>query len=219
MKGTYLYFLNENPTGITEEFSVETEPSGEIATLSIRDASDFGTKISVRSIQQSEAFKSADIRFEQKRDDGAIDVRAVYEFSTNGLLFSRRINGEKTDDDTVDFPSHYIFFPLMRCFQGEAILRVASSGQFSNVLVPSIEDPGNTDSLLKPTFDERTANFIEQEAVTIDGRAVDTSAYQYISKHYSENSKFWIDDNGVLVRYVFNQSEDQVWSVQISDYR
>ncbi len=210
MEGTYKYFLNEEPSGIIERFSIKTRPDGKTETVSERDASDFGTQIFTKAIQDNDLFERFEIRMLNQNNPEVADVCATYEFSNGSLSFGREINGESQGDETIQLPEDCVVFPLMRCFQGETILKVADRNKPTNVLVPSIENPDDPGELLKPTFDKRTAKKLETDP------ANHATVYNYLSKHYSENSKFWIDENGTLVKYVFHQSEDTVWTVELS---
>lgn len=216
MEGTYKYFLNDEPTGIIETFSVQNLPDGKIKTISERDASVFGTKIFVETIQSNSVFEKVKIKMLNQNNSDLANVRATYEFSESSFQFKRQINENKTDKETLELPENFIVFPLIRCFQGETILHVAENKSFSNVLVPSIENPEDTNTLLKPTFDERTAEFIKKETIQIKEKTINTSVYKYLSKHYSEDSKFWIDENGLLLKYVFHQSENQIWKIELT---
>lgn len=217
MRGTYKYFLNNEPTGIVETFKINKLSKGTIRIVSERDASQYGTKILVEYGQlRNEPAYFFSIRMLNRNNPQVADVFAYYDFKDDKLFFSRQINDKQTGKETIKLPENCIVFPLMRCFQGETILRVAENKSFSNVLVPSIENPEDSENLLRPTFDERTAELIEKETIQINKKSIETSVYKYLSKHYSEDSKFWIDENGLLVKYIFHQSEDKVWKTILS---
>ena len=214
--GTYEYFLNGKPTGVSENFNITHLSDGAKKTTAVRDASPFGTKIFVETIERADKFERFEIRFQNQ-----FDVQAVYEFFDRKFRYTRTLDGEKTDDETLEMPENSIVFPLMRCFQGQAILRVAeASKKFLTVLVPSIENPNDAENLLKPTFDERTAKNLGKENIAFyqaNSIASEANVYQYFSKHYDENSRFWIDDDGLLIAYRFVQSPAKIWEVFLTE--
>ena len=208
--GTYKYFLNGKPTGIVETFSIENLPDGSKFTRSIRDAKSFGTEFSVETIEKNGRFQNCKIDFKTNETD----VHASYDFSEKSFHVRREINGENVQDETFDLPGNCIFFPLMRCFQGETILRVAEG--FSTVLVPDIQNPKDIENLLKPIFDERTAEKIGRQTIASYQKfpvSIEADVYRYFSKHYDENSCFCVDKRGLLVAYIFAQSANKIWEI------
>ena len=95
-------------------------------------------------------------------------------------------------------------------------MRVAENQDFTTVLVPDIQNPNDAENLLKPTFDERRAENLGKENIAFyqeNSITNEANVYQYFSKHYDENSRFWIDDNGLLIAYHFAQSPDKIWEI------
>ncbi|NJM53752.1 MAG: hypothetical protein HC846_10425 [Blastocatellia bacterium] len=110
----------------------------------------------------------------------------------------------------------------MRCFQGQTILQVAKNQDFTTVIVPNIQTSAITENLLQPTFDERTAKFLQKENIAFDDPesvTFETNVYQYLSKHYDDNSQFWVDENGFLIAYEFVQAKDKIWTVRLESTR
>lgn len=211
--GTYSYFLNGKPTGVSENFTVEILPDGAKRTTAERDASPFGTKIFVEAIERGRRFERFQIRFQSE-----FNIQAVYEFSGNKFRFTRSLDGDETDDETFDLPENTIVFPLMRVFQGQVILRVAdaSAEDFTTVLIPSIENPADAENLLKPTFDNRRAEKVGRENVAFyqpDSITFKVDVYKYFTKHYDEDSRFRINADGLLVAYRFVQAADKIWEI------
>ncbi len=158
-------------------------------------------KISVETLEENRRYLHATIDF----DSGSNHVAATYDFADGRLNFMRAINDNAAETETFTLPENAIFFPLMRVFQGRTIFQVAKSRVTSTVIVPNIQDPGDTDNLLRPTFDERIAELIaEHDKVRV---------FKYLSSHYDDNSEFHLDENDLLVYYKFAQSESQIWEV------
>lgn len=214
--GTYLYFLNGEPTGITEKFNVETLPDGSTVAISERNTSIYGTMLYANAEQLGETFKHFEIQITNENNAEVADVHAIYKFSENTLYFTRTRNGKTVNDEIIKLPENCVIFPLMRVFQGQTILQVARNQAVTTVLVPDIQNPNDAENLLCPTFDERTAQNLGKEAIAFyepESISIEANLYQYLSEHYDEQSKFWIDDNGLLVAYRFAQSADKIWEV------
>lgn len=214
--GTYEYFLNGKPSGVSENFNVAHLPDGSRITISERNTSIYGTKVYLNSEQNGEKFKHFEIQITNENNAEVADVRAIYKFSDDEFYSTRYRNLQKTDDEIFKLPAGCVIFPLMRVFQGGAILQVAENAKPTTVLVPSIENPNDAENLLKPTFDERRAEFIGRESIAFyqeNSIAVEADIYKYFTKHYDENSRFWINNDGLLIAYRFVQSSDKIWEV------
>lgn len=201
--GTYNYFLNGEPTGVIETFERKILSNSSKQTISTRDATPFNTIIAVEAIEKDNRFQNCKIVYQ--KDESKIE--ADYDFSEKSFQVLRKINGEIVQNETFDSPEKAIFFPLMRCFQGQTILQVARNKDFETVIVPDIQPSTDFENLLKPTFDERTAKLISKQ----DNLLI----FNYLSKHYDDNSEFYLDENGLLVYYKFVQSENQTWEVRL----
>ena len=214
--GTYIYLLNNEPTGIIETFSIESLPDGTKLTTSTRDASVYGTTIIVKTHEKDNKFNEFEINFEKESK-----INVIYKFSDKILYSERTINGKIVDNETINMPKNCVIFPLMRCFQGQTILQVAKNQSMTPVLVPNIINPTDTMNLLKPTFDKRTSKKIGTQGIWVSGKSIglafDCNIYEYFSKHYNDKSKFWINDNGLLVKYTFHQSDDKIWTIYLQN--
>lgn len=202
--GIYNYFLNGEPTGVSETFDIKFLPDGSKITTSIRYAKPFNTTIKVETVERNNKLQTSKIIYQNNE----INVEAIYAFSENSLQISRKLDGKTIQNESIDLSENAVFFSLMRCFQGQIILQVAENVDVTNVLVPDIQLPTNSKNLLRPTFDKRTAKLI----TTKDKLRV----FNYLSKHYDENSEFHIDEKGLLVYYKFVQNESQTWEITLT---
>ena len=203
LSGKYVYLLNSQPTGVSETFCRESD-SAVITTKSTRDASVFGSTISVETEEKDGQFTIADIRF-----SGQDIVSAEYQAFEGGFHFTRSINGDTIDRRDTSATKGTILFPLMRVFQGPTILEVAANNSETNVLVPFIENTFDTSRLLTPTFDKRSA-----KQIGTDG---DIRIFNYRSKHYDDASEFHINREGLLVYYRFPQTPEKIWEVRLEN--
>jgi len=203
ISGEYIYLLNGEPTGVTETFSVERSDD-DIRTSSTRDASAFGTVISVETVESNSRFATAKIEF-QCND---VTTAAVYELGDGSFTFRRTRDGGIVDNEQRPLPHDAILFPLMRVFQGHTILAIAKSRRETPVIVPFVENPNDLARLLSPTTDYRTAERTNEK----DG----LSTFKYLSKHYDDKSEFVIREDGLLASYRFPQAAEKVWEVVLS---
>ncbi len=206
--GVYNYFLNCEPTGVTETFDIQILPNGSKLITSIRDAKPFNTTITVIT---DDKFKNCKITYQ--KDENKIE--AIYKFAEKTFCIKRKFNNEVIQNETFNLPSNYVFFPLMRCVQGQTILQVVANNNFTTVIVPDIQVSTDVKDLLKPTFDERTAEWIGSGTIKLSDKLADVKIYKYLSKHYDENSEFWIIPNGFLYSYTFTQSDQQIWKAYL----
>jgi hypothetical protein len=198
--GVYHYYLNDEPSSVMETFRVE-QGAGETMTTATRDAGAFGVLIHVETRETDGELRRAEIIFQ-----GQTEVRAIYEKSGGNLYFNRCVNGETVDIQEILMPADALLFPLMRCFQGRVILRAAQEGG-AGVMIPSIENPADTEKLLTPTFEQRTARLLRTDG--------NQSVFNYLTKRYDERSEFWLDGDGLLVKYEFQQAPDKRWSCRL----
>ena len=211
--GVYEYLLNDAPSGVRETWSVHRRADGLLVTRTTRDATAFGTILRVETLSK-EPFN--DLRFRRceiiLRNQN--EVRAVYEFTARRIVVTRAVNGATAAGDEIELPENAVFAPLMRVFLGPTILQVAAQQTATPVLVPFLENPTETDKLLRPTFDQRRAVLLGPEALTINEHSYAAQRYQYTGQRYDEQSLFWLDKNGMLLRYIFPQNDAQVWTIQ-----
>lgn len=210
--GTYEYFLNNEPTGVVETFKIEFLPDGRRLTTSVRDAQPFQTKISVETTETNNEFQNCRIVY-RKAD---AEISADYEFSDGRFNIRRESNGRILQDEFFDLPENFVFFPLMRVFQGRTILKIAAIQDWTAVLVPDIQPATVFENLLQPTFDSRKAEKWAMGTVKYQGTLTDALVFSYLSKHYDDDSEFWIiRKNGLLFSYEFRQSDEQFWEVRL----
>jgi hypothetical protein len=224
--GVYVYFLNEQPAGVTEPWSIHRLPDGSYCTRGERDArAAFGTTILVEAFSQTPLATDDLQRFTVAQFNAnhaaTGEVRAEYLFSGKTVTVTRSVNGQAMKTETLDLPENTVVSPLMRVFLGPVIRQVLArgNGQAVPVLVPSLEQMPDPDTLLRPLFDARQAAFPGTEDIELDGRRLPARRFQYLSNHYDAQSQFWLDDEDVLLRYRFVQSAEQVWDTRLTAYQ
>lgn len=139
-------------------------------------------------------------------------VTVVTEYRViDGELRWRRDRGEWQQQGLAE---GVLFFPLIRVFTGEIINGLLERGGRGSVLVPSIVNPADTASLFEPLLSERFA----EPAIDAEVLA-DCSSFRYGGAQYGDGALFWLDGDGLLQRYEWQQSEDSRWQVTLADHQ
>ena len=228
--GVYVYFLNDQPTGVTEPWSIHRWPDGSYCTRVERDArAAFGTIILVEAFSHTPLATDGLQRFVVKQFNAnhaaTNDVSAAYSFADQmcalAVTVARSVNGQALPREELSLPENAVVSPLMRVFLGPVIRQVCElgKGQPVPVLIPSLENMLDPDTLLRPQFDYRQAALLGNEDLEIDGRVWPARRFQYLSNHYDAQSQFWLDEADVLLRYRFHQSAEQVWDTRLTAYQ
>jgi hypothetical protein len=224
--GVYVYFLNEQPTGVTESWSIHRLPDDSYCTRAERDArAAFGTTIRVEAFSQTPLATDDLQRFTVTQYNAnhaaTSDVRAEYLFANQTAIVTRSVNGQVMPSEELSLPANTVVSPLMRVFLGPVIRQVLAhgNGQPVPVLVPSLEQMLDPETLLRPLFDFRQAALLGTEDIEVDGRWLPARRFQYLSNHYDAESQFWLDETDLLLRYRFVQSSEQIWDTRLTTYR
>lgn len=225
--GRYRYLLNGEPTEVEETFSVpadrkqpttsrRTAPGGVVLSASATWSEAMSASISLSFISDS----SPPVQVEYELTDGHLRARGTE---------SRPLDlGSLRATPTVGSSFDAILSPLLRVFQGPTIAEVLHSGGASLVIVPAL-DPTNSETLLEPRLQYRTANVTGSEPITEQSSSsrkvgADASTFadgqlrkcSYVGGNYDDSAEFWLDIRDRLVRYVFPQAGD-IWEVRLDE--
>ncbi len=196
MRGRYVYFLNGERTDIREHWQVDAAPSGR-RIRSERIA--YGTTLSVDAHETDGALTRFDVRLQT----GVHDIHAAYRLDGLDVHLTRSLNGlSSVHHQQAGAP--FIAVPVLRVFTGAVILRLAALGRPGQVLIPWLLDPSQTGRLLLPHFDTRRARRLEH--------GPDGDLYEYVGEQYDETARFWVNAQGLLSRYTWQQGS-QHWDV------
>lgn len=191
--GRYRYRLNGALTDIVEPWLQHRQPDGSVITRSSRsDGANF-----VLAVKAGQKGETAFATFYWENFAGARE--AHYLLRADELRWS--LDGEKPTTQSLNTP--LCFFPLMRIFSGETILAIDSSGGKARVLVPSIKTPEQRESLFVPLFSERSVEVLG------------SNTYHYCGGEYDDGALYQLNEKGLLQRYSWQQSESQLWEVEL----
>jgi hypothetical protein len=199
MRGAYRYQKGGEVLDIRETFDVSDNFTGTSSRIG------FGHTLTVITVQRGTRPTSVSI------ENGKLSAGIVCSFSEI-LQLTRRLEKTRTSH-TYAMPTDAIFFPLMRCYSGKVIRQIVAQGGSATVIVPDIRDPYNKETVLLPLFEERTAQKLSDETITIDGTDYDTEVFSYVGGAYDDAARFWLVGE-MLVRYTF---ED--WDVQLVEWQ
>ena len=110
-------------------------------------------------------------------------------------------------------------FPLLRIYMGGVLKALHASGGKGQILIPNIGDPSDKDRFLQPTVTTRSAKLVRTEKKRVDGKDITADLYDYTGDQYDSGSLFWLDEHGVLIAYEWQQSVQNKWTCEVSNYR
>jgi hypothetical protein len=211
--GSYRYLLNGQPTAVTESWDIEGELAAQCQINSLRVAP--GVEIEVTA----EVSKSKVQGFTSTwRSDSKEAISAQYVLQADRVLVTWR-SARNTAEEVIevfhdDVSSAPLLFPLMRIFSGPLIARILNLGGAVKVILPDINDPGDERRLLRPLSTLRRARVIENDALlSLDGVDLPCRACEYTGDQYGAGSHFWLGEDDLLLRYQWQQSDQQHWDV------
>lgn len=204
--GSYAYWRNGEPAGVSETWAVYGLPDGTQLTRSARQAPSFGSTITVEAWANAGGITRFTVEWENTTPGAVPQASATYTITTTEITVERALSGATQPTVQLPIPPNLVVSPLLRCFQGPAIAQVAQLGQGARVpvLVPWIHDPRNAEFLLTPQLDPRSAKKLSTEN--------DLDCYEYVGGNYDDAARFWLNAEGLMVKYKFGE-----WQVVIGD--
>ncbi|KXI30435.1 hypothetical protein [Paraglaciecola hydrolytica] len=220
--GHYVYWLNGTAAKVVEPWCKAQNSQGQVLVHCARFADDYGITILVKH-HTSPAAKgnndfSTHISWQQQAQS---DICAQYVYNAEQQQFSSNLtcDGQQliNSQQRVD---KFLFFPLMRVFSGDIIQELTLQGPLLTV-VPDIQTPQLRTSLLHPTESIRSAKKFGDEQIFIAGKQYDTSRYAYLSERYQSEDEavFWLNSQGLLLKYCWQQSPAQHWQIELHNYQ
>ncbi|MEP5763757.1 MAG: hypothetical protein ABJ308_04155 [Halieaceae bacterium] len=214
-RGIYSYFCNGEAAGIEETWECEDTSSGRCIS-SVRYARPVGIVLRVDSIETAGKFQSCKLHWRRQLADGPQEISADYRFDNGGLTIF--VHDGQQEVTLQDASENYVFSPLMRIYTGGVLQQLCAMGGSGQVLVPYIVDPEQSGQLLRPSWSQREALALAETSLEVDGRSLACMEYDYSGGEYPSGTRFWIDEQGVLLRYCWQQDSHTHWEVMLSDY-
>ncbi len=214
-RGAYEYCRDGQVAEIEEVWQV-LERGSERRIRSSRRVPGAGIVLAVESVQRNGAWVRCDLDWHRSGDTGPTRVTASYRFGEHGIEVGLRNPAGETEVLQAD--PNTIFLPLLRIYTGEVIHRLGHLGR-GRVLVPWLGDTGCPGRLLRPDYSERRARVIGEDRIDIDGVPRRCLAYDYSGGPYLPGTRFWVDENRLLLRYRWRRNDGEQWQVSLRDWR
>lgn len=218
-RGIYHYLLNGEPTGIEERWQRHRQPSGDWLVNSSRRAR--GNHMEVDAWMSAGRVSRFELSWAPEEGE---PVRAAYRLGDGAIKVSRHAGGLDPQEHEVSFPAANgapLLSPLMRVFAGPVIARLLEAGGQGTVVVPNIDQPTATGSLLQPRLSTRRARLLET-GVEVPGMGEHWAEptpgcrlCEYQGDQYSPEARFWLAEDDMLVRYQWRQSPTEHWDVRL----
>ena len=213
--GEYRYLLNDEPAEVIETWRLRGSLRGECEVVSRREA--HGVVIEVEAHLSAARVTWFEATW---REESAATSHALYVLRDDVLAVSRR-QGDKALQEKelplAGMEAAPLLFPLMRIFTGPLIAGLLDRGGRGTVVLPNITDPSARESLLEPLVTQRQARVLQPQVLQLpDGSEVEARCCEYSGDQYGIDSRFWLGENDLLLRYQWQQDAERRWDVWCS---
>ena len=211
-RGEYRYLLNGEPAAVSETWRLRGSPEGECQIASERAA--HGVVIEVEAHLSAARVTWFEATW---REEGARAVHALYVLRDNAVMVSRRQGDDTLEEKEIpvhQMESPPLLFPLMRIFTGPLIAGLLDRGGRGAVILPYIADPAAATRLLEPQVTQRQARVLERQVLQMpDGSEALARCCEYSGDQYGIDSRFWLGEDNLLLRYQWRQDAARSWDV------
>jgi hypothetical protein len=209
--GVYHYRLNGQATQVREHWQRHRQAMGEWLVTSGRSAPGVNIEVEARMteglVTQFEVLWQADDRPERRAHYTAQD-NAVEVVRTEGTVTERELVSLRSSKAAP------LLSPLMRIYAGPVIARLLVMGGQGEVVLPFIGDPADEERLLRPQVSQRQARVLENDVeLSLGGAEFRCRVCEYSGDQYAPGTRFWLAEDDLLVRYQWQQAQDQQWDV------
>jgi hypothetical protein len=210
-RGVYHYWLNGTDTGIREAWHMHTQPTGEQIIEITRDASVYGSQISVTIVRQAALLRSATIEWRNNTPGHVAHAHALYTLNDGRLHVSRTADGQSSQA-SIELGSGRIFSPLVRVTFGSVLRALLGSPHGAEVIVPDIRDPADALRLLAPHIEQRHAQLVGDDTILLYGTPTHALKVDYATAASDDCFTYWLNDRDLVLRYQMQRGA-QLWDV------
>jgi len=204
--GTYLHYLNDEPTGSQEQWSIHELPD---ATQLIRVDDDHrqrdGSSVLIHAWRNAEAagghFERVDVHAFGGKEAEVKQVRASYMVDTGDVLeYGRNINRGEREQETVDLPEGYLLSPESLIFAGFEVDELAARRLQTPIVgyLPAFIH----ETAFKPVIYLQVARFVVEEPLQIGEKTIPARCYEQVNPGNGATTRLWIDTYGVLLQFI-----------------
>lgn len=209
IRGVYRYDLSGTKLDLTESFEL-SEKNTEWVIYSKRKGATppFLTELTCSAKTQSD-LSQGEAYFQLQSNEGVSS--AVFQWNRSEINVARNINGEEIQSHLPQ-PRPFIFFPLMRIFQGSLIHQICNKKTL--VITPQITQEHKS-SLFAPNTSIRES-MREPDIKLHEQSTMPTRYYKVKGGPYQDSDVFWInDEDSLLTSYHTNQT-DGLWTANLT---
>ena len=201
MIGRYDYFLNEAPIDVYETFRITRDDGLATVISSERVANAFGSHLRVDARLKDRAYDQVEITYTSSGAERirTANLRVKFHAST---AEAERVVDDLSIHQRINLPDEYLFLPLLRVFTGKVIIQLLEKPL--SVLIPNIRDPQDAENWFALGFEERWS-------------VQDGDAFNFLGGRYDDTARFWINNDGLLTRYIWNEKENLRWDVRLTE--
>jgi len=214
--GRYHYLLDGEPAPIEEHWSRKPRAGGGWFIRAERAAADI--RLSVNAEFESGQVLQCNVEWVAS---GQPSIRAFYRLEEDGVSVIRQ-RGEEAEERNILSPDEQgrlpLVLPLLRIFTGPVISRLLDDESDRAVLVPSIVNPQDDESLLRPRLGNRAASIVQLgQEQQLFGRNYSSRLCTFTGEQYDDDSRFWLGEDETLLRYMWPQPGVGTWDVQLEE--
>ncbi|PJF40855.1 MAG: hypothetical protein D6737_08185 [Chloroflexi bacterium] len=210
--GLYTYYLDGQPTGAVEHWSIHEQTDSALFVRADYDARNVdGTSLLLQALVNPEHTTNAIERFDLYFYTPTLEAKAYYSFFDNYVQVGRAINKGQRIQTEVAIDENVVVNPLSKALQNFVLWLAQKSGEAMPVLSPNlhVENAEQTLALEKQIC---SAAFVDSEMLQIGDKTYPTRRYVLECENRS-SANFWFDDDDILLRH-----ECQNQSVSLSRY-
>jgi len=202
LEGSYSYHLNGSPTQIEENFVINRLGADRYLVNGARMlAGEVRLKVCgelVNGALQQASFEWIDELGSIKRE---------YETENSQWLL---------DGSRIDAPENTPLFGLLRVFTGPLLLAMLARGGQTQIVTPSLSFEPERDQLLQPSLSEREVQKLGIADMQSGEASIQARKLSFSGGPYEQASVCWIDAQGLLLGYDWEQSGLGQWQVRLN---
>jgi hypothetical protein len=120
------------------------------------------------------------------------------------------------DGYRIDAPQHTPLFGLLRVFTGPLLLAILERGGQTQIVTPSLSAQPDRDQLLRPLLSERELRDLGIAQMQTGEVSIQARKLSFSGGPYEQASVCWIDDQGLLLGYDWEQAGVGQWQVRLN---
>jgi len=203
LTGTYHYKLAGNPASVIETFQLTKEKEkSRVTTKRVIGSGKEPTILECLS-EFSACLSSGKASFSMK--NGKKHCTADFKWNRNTIQTQRQRSTTR-ESKTYTNLDDFIFFPLMRVFQGRLIMNIRNKS--TEIYTPHLNsiDDSNLFSLRRST---RISSRLDKN------NTFSTIGYKVNGGPYSKEDTFWVNEELELLTYYKTQQQGEPWSAYL----